>query len=61
MRDLAPGPESLECSIPPTWGPRSLNVYAIVEDSGTQIKMAEGDLIDIDIRELDDKGNVHHL
>jgi large subunit ribosomal protein L21 len=30
-------------------------VYAIVEDSGTQIKMAEGDLIDIDIRELDDK------
>ena len=30
-------------------------MYAIVEDSGTQIKMAEGDLIDIDIRELDDK------
>ena len=39
----------------PTRGPRSLNVYAIVEDSGTQIKVAEGDLIDIDIRELDDK------
>ncbi len=30
-------------------------MYAIIEDSGTQIKMAEGDLIDIDIRELDDK------
>jgi len=28
-------------------------VYAIVEDSGTQIKVAEGDIIDIDVRDLE--------
>jgi large subunit ribosomal protein L21 len=27
-------------------------VYAIIEDSGTQIKVAKGDVIDIDLREL---------
>ena len=27
-------------------------MYAIVEDSGTQIKVAEGDVIDIDVRDL---------
>ena len=27
-------------------------MYAIVEDSGTQIKVAEGDIIDIDVRDL---------
>ncbi|MDG2292680.1 MAG: 50S ribosomal protein L21 [Phycisphaerales bacterium] len=32
-------------------------MYAIVEDSGTQIKVAKGDLIDIDIRELDAKAS----
>ncbi len=32
-------------------------MYAIVEDSGTQIKVAEGDLIDIDIRELDENAS----
>jgi large subunit ribosomal protein L21 len=26
-------------------------MYAIVEDSGTQIKLAEGDVIDIDLRD----------
>jgi len=28
-------------------------VYAIIEDSGTQIKVAEGDVVDIDVRDLD--------
>ncbi len=28
-------------------------MYAIVEDSGTQIKVAEGDIIDIDVRDLE--------
>jgi large subunit ribosomal protein L21 len=27
-------------------------VYAIIEDSGTQIKVRQGDLIDLDLREL---------
>ena len=29
-------------------------MYAIIEDSGTQIKVAEGDVIDVDSRELSD-------
>jgi large subunit ribosomal protein L21 len=28
-------------------------VYAIIEDSGTQIKVAPGDVVDIDLREID--------
>jgi large subunit ribosomal protein L21 len=27
-------------------------VYAIIEDSGTQIKVRQGDLVDLDLREL---------
>jgi large subunit ribosomal protein L21 len=27
-------------------------VYAIIEDSGTQIKVAPGDVVDVDLREL---------
>jgi large subunit ribosomal protein L21 len=30
-------------------------MYAIIEDSGTQIKVSEGDVIDIDLRDLDEK------
>ncbi|MEM7227658.1 MAG: 50S ribosomal protein L21 [Planctomycetota bacterium] len=29
-------------------------MYAIIEDSGTQIKVQEGDVIDVDLRPLDD-------
>ena len=29
-------------------------MYAIIEDSGTQIKVAAGDVIDIDLRELEE-------
>ncbi|MEO1236616.1 MAG: 50S ribosomal protein L21 [Planctomycetota bacterium] len=29
-------------------------MYAIIEDSGTQIKVSEGDVIKVDVRELDD-------
>ena len=29
-------------------------MYAVIEDSGTQIKVAEGDVIKIDARELDE-------
>ncbi|MEM9881804.1 MAG: 50S ribosomal protein L21 [Planctomycetota bacterium] len=29
-------------------------MYAIIEDSGTQIKVAEGDVIDLDVRPLDE-------
>ncbi len=29
-------------------------MYAIIEDSGTQIKVSSGDVIDIDLRELGD-------
>ena len=29
-------------------------MYAIIEDSGTQIKVASGDVVDIDIRDLND-------
>ena len=28
-------------------------MYAIIEDSGTQIKVSEGDVIDIDLREVE--------
>ncbi|MCZ6835778.1 MAG: 50S ribosomal protein L21 [Planctomycetota bacterium] len=31
-------------------------MYAIIEDSGTQIKVAPGDVIDIDPREISSKG-----
>ena len=30
-------------------------MYAIIEDSGTQIKVAKGDVVDIDLRDVDDK------
>ena len=30
-------------------------MYAIIEDSGTQIRVAEGDVVDIDLREVDAK------
>jgi len=34
-------------------------MYAIIEDSGTQIKVSEGDVIKIDVRELpEDASNV---
>lgn len=29
-------------------------MYAIIEDSGTQIKVQEGDVVDVDLRQLDD-------
>ena len=29
-------------------------MYAIIEDSGTQIRVSSGDVIDIDLRELDE-------
>ena len=29
-------------------------MYAIIEDSGTQIKLQKGDVIDIDLRDADD-------
>ncbi len=29
-------------------------MYAIIEDSGTQIKVAPGDVVEIDLREVDD-------
>lgn len=29
-------------------------MYAVIEDSGTQLKVSEGDLLRIDLRELDD-------
>lgn len=29
-------------------------MYAIIEDSGTQIKVMEGDVLDVDLRSLDD-------
>ncbi|MFP4055189.1 MAG: 50S ribosomal protein L21, partial [Phycisphaerae bacterium] len=35
-----------------TSGPGRLPMYAIIEDSGTQIKVSEGDVIDVDKREL---------
>ena len=30
-------------------------MYAIIEDSGTQIRVASGDVIDIDLRDMADK------
>ena len=30
-------------------------MYAIIEDSGAQIKVAPGDVVDVDLRELKDK------
>jgi len=33
-------------------------VYAIIEDSGTQIKVSEGDQVDIDLRDLGDKKSI---
>ena len=32
---------------------RSINMYAIVEDSGTQIKLSTGDVLEVDVRDLD--------
>lgn len=29
-------------------------MYAIIEDSGTQIKVASGDVVDVDLRELEE-------
>ena len=33
-------------------------MYAIIEDSGTQIKVQKGDLIDIDLREVEDGATI---
>ena len=33
-------------------------MYAIIEDSGTQIKVQAGDLIDIDLREVEDGATI---
>jgi large subunit ribosomal protein L21 len=33
-------------------------VHAIIEDSGTQIKVASGDVIDIDLRDLGDAKSI---
>ena len=33
-------------------------MYAIIEDSGTQIKVQMGDLIDIDLREVEDGATI---
>ncbi len=33
-------------------------MYAIIEDSGSQLKVAEGDVVEIDIRERPDKDSV---
>lgn len=30
-------------------------MYAIIEDSGTQIKVAPGDVVEIDVRDVDEK------
>jgi large subunit ribosomal protein L21 len=34
-------------------------VYAVIEDSGTQIKVAKGDVLDIDLRET--RSNAKHV
>jgi large subunit ribosomal protein L21 len=31
-----------------------LTVYAIIEDSGRQLRVSEGDVVDVDLRELDE-------
>jgi large subunit ribosomal protein L21 len=33
-------------------------MYAIIEDSGTQIKVQAGDLVDIDLREVEDGATI---
>lgn len=33
-------------------------MYAIIEDSGTQIKVQKGDLVDIDLREVEDGATI---
>lgn len=33
-------------------------MYAIIEDSGTQIKVAEGDILDIDLRDRPEDGKL---
>ena len=33
-------------------------VYAIIEDSGSQLKVSEGDIVEIDPRERDDKDTI---
>ena len=33
-------------------------MYAIIEDSGTQIRVAKGDVIDIDLRDLGDRKTI---
>jgi large subunit ribosomal protein L21 len=30
-------------------------VYAVIEDSGQQFRVSEGDVLDVDLRELDEK------
>ncbi len=32
-------------------------MYAIIEDSGQQFRVAEGDMLDVDLREVADDGN----
>ena len=35
-----------------------LNMYAIIEDSGTQIKVHKGDIVDIDLRDAEDGSTI---
>jgi large subunit ribosomal protein L21 len=37
---------------------RNNDMYAIIEDSGTQIKVQKGDLVDIDLREVEDGATI---
>lgn len=37
---------------------QELTVYAIIEDSGSQLKVSEGDIVEIDPRERDDKDTI---
>ena len=40
---------------------RSPQLYAIIEDSGTQIKVAPGDVIDVDLREITSKAKTSKI
>ncbi len=37
---------------------RIFSMYAIIEDSGTQIKLSKGDVVDIDLRDAEDGGTL---
>ncbi len=46
---------------PPDFIRRSIRIfsmYAIIEDSGTQIKLSKGDVVDIDLRDAEDGGTL---